>query len=272
MKCYTPPMRGYDAHAHMQDHAFGPAPDAAWACARTAGLRGLVCNATHPCDWDAVASIAQRLRGVRPAYGWHPWRAHEPGPADWLDLLARRLMSDPAASVGECGLDHAPDRRDDAAQEPLFIAQLRLSMELRRPISLHARHGLPRLLELIEAHGPHPIGVIFHAFAGPAEMIPRAIRLQAFFSLAGSATFPNRRRARDVAAAVPEERLLVETDAPDIAWHGRPEGAPTGPADWVQILRALADLRGVPEERLAELAWANAVRVFGLPEGAEDPA
>lgn len=265
-------MHGYDAHAHLQDRAFGPTPDAAWTRARTAGMRGLVCNGTHPDDWDAVAAIAHRRRGVRAAYGWHPWRAREPGPAAWLDDLARRLAADPAASVGEIGLDHAPDRRDDAAQEPLFIAQLRLSIDLRRPVSLHARRSVPRLLERLEAQGPHPAGIVLHAFAGPVDILPRLIRLNAYFSIAGGATFPNRRRAREAAAGVPEDRLLVETDAPDIAWAGRPDGAPTEPADWFPIARALAELRGVAMERLVEIAWANAVCVFGPPDGVEDPA
>lgn len=265
-------MHGYDAHAHLQDRAFGPTPDVAWARARAAGLRGLICNGTHPDDWDAVAAIARRLRGVRAAYGWHPWRTREPGPAAWLDDFARRLAADPAASVGEIGLDHTPDHRDDAAQEPLFLVQLQLSIDLRRPVSLHARRSGTRLLELIEAHGPHPAGLVLHAFSGPADSIPRWIRLNAFFSIAGGATFPTRRRAREAAAAVPEDRLLVETDAPDIAWAGRPDGTPTGPADWFPVARALAELRGVAMARLVEMAWANAVRVFGLPAGAEDPA
>ncbi len=256
----------FDAHAHLQDAAFAADLDGVFRRAATAGVRRIVVNGTSPRDWDAVAALAARTAAVAPAFGVHPWFP-DGLPADWLDDLARRLAADPAATVGEIGLDTAVEPRDDRLQEAVFLAQLRLARDLRRPATLHCRRAWGRMLELLRAAGPHPAGLVLHSYGGGADLVPQLAALNACFSFSGTITYTRNTRSAAAARAVPPDRLLAETDAPDLP----PAGAPTGPAggpanepaNLPLVVAAIARARGVPMASAAALTSANAARLFG---------
>lgn len=175
------------------------------------------------------------------------------------------LRSDPHAAVGEIGLDHAPEYRDDDAQDTVLREQWALSIALRRPVVVHVRRAWETMLAFLRSQGPHPSGIVLHAYNGGAELIPALIPFNAYFSFGGSVTFENHRRPRQAAAAAPDERLLIETDAPDIAIAGLPDGRAPEPADLPEVGKAVAALRGVSLEYIANLTWNNAVSVYGSP-------
>ncbi|MDH5494067.1 MAG: TatD family hydrolase, partial [Myxococcales bacterium] len=168
-----------------------------------------------------------------------------------------------ASAIGEIGLDRrlfASPAGDAARQLALLDAQLEIADGLGLPVILHLVRAPGLLLERLEQRGPLRHGGVLHAFAGPAALIPRFARLGLSFSFAGSVARPASRRVREAAQAVPEERLLVETDAPDLS----PPGAPirNEPASLVRVVEALASLRGVPAAALAAGAEANARALF----------
>ncbi len=265
-------MRLTDAHCHLHDPRLAADLDGVLDRARRAGVDRMVCCGTAESDWEAVSALAARAPGlVVPAYGLHPWEAARRSP-DWQRDLERRLSSQSRAVAGEFGLDHALEPRDDADQEAVFLAQWRLSAGLRLPACLHGRRAWGRLLELISREGPHPTGFILHAYSGGAELVPAFAALGAFFSFGGGLTWSNNRRAHRAAAAAPEARLLVETDAPDLApagW-GAPGAPPppNEPATLPRVVVALAALRGWTEEKTAARTSANADALFGRREGA----
>ena len=202
-------------------------------------------------------------------------------------VLASREPEDPPkeeasrAIVGEIGLDHALDKSTFAAQEECFLAQVKLAAEWRCPVSLHCRRAWGRLMELLDARGWPPDGVVLHSYSGGPELVAPLVRRGAFFSFSGAITHDRNARGREAAAAVPEDRLLIETDAPDIPAL-LPPGAPalrgadgkplSEPAHVLLTVRTLAALRHVSEEAIAECAWKNSVRLLGSqPRQTPDP-
>jgi TatD DNase family protein len=189
----------------------------------------------HECDEASLASLGSK-----------DWKEH-------FQTLGKLLREHPEAGIGETGLDFQERFTNRTEQEACFAAHLELARELNRPVAVHCVHAWGRLVELLREH-PAP-RVLLHAFGGAAELIPELIKLNCWFSFCGSVTHPNAKRVRAAAAAVPENRLLVETDSPDFT----PAGCepPNEPANLVHIVRAIAGLRGIPVDRLADIVQKN---------------
>jgi TatD DNase family protein len=169
--------------------------------------------------------------------------------------------------VGEIGLDHALENRDDREQEEVFLAQLKISRERKVPVSIHCRRAWGRMMELLREAGPHPAGMIMHSFSGGAGLVPGLCELNAYFSFSASLTFPGNKRGPKALRAVPEERLLLETDAPDIPPAERtrecPGGKPVNEPAWIRhTLTAAARYLECSEEELARRTADNGLRLF----------
>ncbi len=259
----------FDAHAHLQDAALAADSGGVLRRAAGAGVRRIVVNGTSPRDWDAVAALAAGSPLVAPAYGAHPWFL-DALPPDWLDDLARRLAGDASASVGEIGLDGAIEPRDETLQREVFLAQLRLARDLRRPASIHCRRAWGTMIDLLRAEGPHPAGLVLHSYGGGPDLVPPLTELNAHFSFSGTITHARNRRSPAAARAVPADRLLAETDSPDLPPEGLAAPAAGGPpvnepANLPLVVAALARARAREPEAVAALTWANGVRLFGSP-------
>lgn len=206
----------------------------------------MVVNGSCEGDWAAVAELAQRHPAlVVPSFGCHPWYLGEQTPA-WRENLIRFLDETPGAVVGEIGLDRwmldNPERwriyRGDRAESPkskvqspmpaavsappslaeqeeVFIWQFRLAAERNVAASIHCLQAFGRLRELLAA-SPRPArGFLLHSYGGPVEMVPVFAKLGAHFSFPGYFLHERKARQRETFRAVPPDRLLVETDAPD---------------------------------------------------------
>ncbi len=253
----------YDAHCHLQDERLAGDLAGVLARAAAAGVRGAMCCGSAESDWAATLAVAEKFPMVRVSLGLHPWSVRERRPG-WLDRLRALLAAQPRAGVGEIGLDHALEDADLADQENVFLDQFALSIALTRPASLHCRRAFGRLMELLPRFPEHPAGFVIHSFSGAAELVAPLAKRGAYFSFSGSITRSGNRRGHAALCAVPADRLLLETDAPDLlpVLAGRvPEGA-NEPAHLVHVLRAAAELRGVPEADLAAQTWSNAQRLF----------
>jgi len=256
-------MQLFDAHCHLQDEKLAGDLAGVLARAAAAGVAGAMCCGSSESDWPTMLTVAEQFPCVQLSFGLHPWYvgARQTG---WLDRLRGLLAAQPRAGVGEIGLDHALEGADLAAQEAVFLEQFALSIELRRPASLHCRRAFGRLLELLPRFPAHPAGFVIHSFSGAAELIAPLARQGAYFSFSGSITRSGNRRGHAALCAVPPDRLLIETDAPDLppVIDGRVPEGPNEPANLIHVLRAAAALRGVPEAALAAQTWRNALRLF----------
>jgi len=258
-------MNLFDAHCHLQDERLAPDLDAVMRRAGQADVRRFLCCGSSETDWPRVADLATRYPGVTPAFGLHPWYVRERSP-DWLDMLRRHLLTT-SSTVGEIGLDHAIEPRNDEEHESVFVAQLDLARRLNRPVSIHCRRAWERLLSVLGSSEPLPRGFMIHSYSGGPELVKPLADLGAYFSFSGSITRSGNRRGHRAAREVPADRLLAETDAPDLPpvihdGDGVIEPAVNEPSNLRFIIAALADLRASSIEELAELTWNNACRLF----------
>ena len=205
----------FDAHCHLQDSRL-----ALWLSEggderiRASGIRAIVVNGTHPEDWDRVASLANRYEFVKPSYGLHPWRVNDRTDG-WEEALRQRVEAGGAA-IGEIGLDRWIDDYDMDAQTSAFLYQYRLSRELDLPVSIHCLRAWGTLLELLEKEESPPRGFLLHSYGGPLEMVDSFAKLGARFSFSGYFARAASAKKRRAFEAAPMDRLLIETDAPDM--------------------------------------------------------
>jgi TatD DNase family protein len=196
----------------------------------------------------------------------------ERGPC-WLEELRAWLLAFPDAPVGEIGLDRWIENPDLEAQIVCFRAQVGLAQELDRPATLHCLRAWGLLVEQLRAQRPPTRGFLLHSYGGPAEMIPLFVKMGAYFSLSPYFGHARKAQQRAVFAAVPLDRLLAETDAPDM-WppdeqNPHPlscDGQPINhPANLRVSYELLARVRGMSVEDLAAQVEENYRRLFGSP-------
>ena len=258
-------MRLFDAHCHLDLPELDAEREAMLARARAAGVERILVPGYHPAQWPILGPFRRARPGVDVSLGIHPWELDTLSDEELraaLDELPRAALDAGAVALGEFGVDrnHTRDPARIARQVEAFRGQLRVARRLGLPIVLHVvdAHGL--VLELLESERPLPGGMM-HSYSGSAELVPRYLALGLFVSFSGPVTWPRAKKTRRAALACPLERLLVETDAPDLP----PEGTskPNEPAHLVLVARAIAELRGVPVEAVAEATFVNAETLFG---------
>ncbi|MEM1082556.1 MAG: TatD family hydrolase [Verrucomicrobiota bacterium] len=255
-----------DAHNHLQRF---PEPDAIIAAMKSAGISGCVVNGTCEADWSEVASLAERHPDfVHPAFGLHPWYAHQRS-ENWLQSLTSFLDRFPRASIGECGLDRWVDQPSLDEQLAAFLPQLALARERQLPITIHALKAWGPLLEALEQEAPHAGGFLLHSFGGTPELVAQLVPLGARFSFSGHFLQPRKAKVLDAYRAVPPDRLMLETDAPDmlppaeVVTHPLPD-AQNHPANLPAIARTLASQLRLPPADLIGACSTNTRAFFKL--------
>lgn len=256
-----------DSHNHLQDPRLGD-PGPLIAAMKQAGVTRCVVNATREADWQAVGKLAAAEPDfILPAFGIHPWHAHT-AEAGWQHRLASLLEKHPRASIGECGLDSWGATPPLEIQRPVFLGQLRLARELDRPLTLHCLKAWGALFDAF-SETPPPARFLMHSFGGSIETARRLIPLGAYFSFSGHFLHPRKSAVLDVFRQLPPDRVLLETDAPDmlppaeIISHPLPENF-NHPANLPAIGHALAAALGLAPATLAETTRLNARRCFGF--------
>ncbi len=253
-------MQLFDCHNHIQDERIFPQVQDVMARARAAGVVKMGLKGCFEADWPRVVEIMEAYKGIHMSFGLHPWFIAERSPV-WLEHLEKILIQYPQAGVGEIGIDHKVEEYDAADQESVFLAQLELAKRLGRPVSIHCRNAWGRLIELLDEIGELPCGMLIHCYGGSAEVAQELVKRGGYISFSGSITRPNNKKAGPAIRSVPADRILIETDAPDIM-PSTAEGELNEPANLRLVLAKAAELRGISEAELARLTFQNAERLF----------
>lgn len=248
---YTRTMELVDTHCHLYEPPLAEDVDAVLARAAGAGVTRVVVPAYDHASWEKAAARAARP-GVFLAIGLHPWAAGEP-----LDTarLREAIRGCGAVAVGEIGLDTKVEEPSLETQRRVLRVQLGLACELDLPVLLHCRNAFDELIVELREFAPDLRGVI-HAYSKEPMLAQRFLDLGMHMALGGAVTRPGSKAGRS-AEMVPENRLLLETDAPFIALHELPPEQ-VEPRHVREIAEALATIRGTTVEAIARATTANA--------------
>ncbi len=258
MSADKPPL--FDTHVHLDYFHRSGRLEAEIDRAKQAGVGAFVVPGVSRGGWRGLFAVVDRVPEAQAAPGIHPLHADQWG-ADTEVELAGLLGRSVAA--GEIGLDGFLETPPPAVQERAFRGQLRLAVEMKRPVLIHCRKRAGRVLEILRQEQAQRVGGVFHGFSASAEVANEAIRLGFALGIGGVITYPNARRLPEVVRQVPPEWLVVETDAPDMLPHPLRDDE-NRPANLALIVGRLAALLGLSEAETARLTTANAQRVLGI--------
>jgi len=250
-----------DSHCHLDFPALAEEVDEVVARARTRGVGGTVTISTRVRRHDEVLAIAERFDDVACSVGTHPHHAHEELDVTADDLVA--IAGHPkVVAIGEAGLDYFYDSSPREAQEQGLLTQIDAARRSGLPLVIHCRDAdddMARILNDEMARGH--FDAVLHCFTGGRALALEAVRLGLYVSFSGILTFRKSDALRAIAAELPADRILVETDAPYLA----PDpfrGKRNEPAYVAETARVLAGVRGLGEDALATQTTENFFRLF----------
>jgi TatD DNase family protein len=255
-----------DTHCHLADRKLDADLEGILARAADAGIGQIISvGAISSIETDRrTVEIAEARPHVYAAIGVHPHDAKDCD-ADRIDALRELAQSKKVVAIGESGLDFHYMHSPVEAQEAALRRHLELAAELALPIVIHCRNAEERLAAIVREVGMPARGGVIHCFTGNRDAAREFVALGFHISFSGIVTFRSAREVQDAAPTVPEDRVMVETDAPYLA----PEpyrGKRNEPAYVRRTLEVVAKLRGVDVESLAQITSENARRLFGLEE------
>lgn len=255
----------YDAHNHLQDERLAPRLEQIVEELPRLGLKRCVVNGVSESDWPRVQQLARQHAWITPAFGLHPWFTKDRS-KDWFNTLRRLLDETPGATIGEIGLDRWMRDPNIADQEQVFIQQLELAAARNIALSIHCLKAWGQLEQTLKTHRRPERGFLIHSYGGSAEMIPAFVKLGGYFSISGYFAHERKAAQREVFKQIPFDRLLVETDAPDMLpppeLIATSSGEANDPTNISKIYSFAAELRAMPLPEFAEQMQANLQRLF----------
>ena len=254
----------FDTHAHLNVAAFDGNVDAVVERAKRAGLVGIMVIGIDAASSRRACDLAADYPGfLYAAVGIQPNSAAEASNDDFA--LVRELAGYPGVrAIGETGLDCYWDDTPIELQHQYFDDHLQLCRDTGLPMVIHMRDSGDLIVEQLRRQSSVPAGVM-HSFTGDQRLAEQCLELGLYLSFAGMVTFKKSDELRQVARAVPQNRLLVETDSPYLSPEPLRGRRPNEPARVEHTLRCLADVRGVTADELARVTTENARRLFQLP-------
>ena len=254
-------IRLIDTHSHI-DMIEQISLDEVLANAAANDVEKIILPCAYPKDIDKIIDITEKYVNVYAYLGVHPSEAR-----DWNDSLSEKITNyvssgKKVVGIGEIGLDYYWDKSFNDIQKEVFIKQIRLANELNLPINIHDREAHKDTFDIIQTNNENST-VIMHCFSGSVEFARECINAGYYIALGGVVTFKNAIKMKEVAADIPIDRLLLETDAPyltPVPYRGKENQ----PAFVRFVAEEIAKIRGIELEELAALTTQNAERIFNF--------
>lgn len=255
-------MKLIDSHCHLNYAGLAERQEEVLANARARGIVGFLNISTRQSEWGEVVGAAERNADVWATIGVHPHEA-DAHPDLGAGVLVEAAAHPRVIAIGECGLDYYYDKSDRAAQRERFQAHIEAARSTGLPLVVHTRDAEEDTAEILTREvGKGGVNGVLHCFTGSAHLAQAALDLGFYISISGIVTFKNARDLQEVAKAIPQGRLLVETDSPFLAPVPH-RGQTCEPAFVADTAAFLSDLRDEPLDELAEATTANFFRLFG---------
>jgi len=260
------PPEFVDTHCHLEYEPLAGSIEAVLQRASAAGVRRCLTIGTTLDTSRAAVELARRHPALRAAVGVHPHDADDV--TDSVMAQLEQLCADPVVvAIGEVGLDLHREGPTSAQQHEAFARFIDLAQRRSLPLLVHCRDAYEPLLRALRATTQPPLRGVIHCASGPPEFIQEALALGLHISFAGNVTFPKAQTLRDLVPLVPDERLLIETDAPFLAPQPV-RGKTNEPAYVAHTAACLAALRGTTVDALGAQTSRNACRLFGWADPA----
>lgn len=251
-----------DTHAHLQDKALKSDLEEVLKRAEASGVKKIICiGYDYPTSVEAV-ELARKYEGIYAVVGIHPHDAKELDD-EILSRLYQLAGEEKVVAIGEIGLDYYRNLSPQEKQKEAFIAQIKLARELGKPVVIHDRDAHQDVVDIIKKEKAGVNGGIMHCYSGHLPLAIEFMKEGFYISFAGPVTFNNARKTQEVAANIPLERILIETDCPYLA----PEpmrGKRNEPAYVSYVARKIAEIRRKSVEEIAYITSLNAEKAFAL--------
>ena len=254
-------MNFVDTHVHLHFPEFQSDCDGVVKRAREAGVRFFVNVGTDLESSRKSIALAEHYDYVYATVGIHPHDVKDATPEDMCQLAG--LAKHPkVVAIGEVGLDFYRNLSPEPIQRKLIVQFFDMAKQANLPLVLHIREAYEAMIELLKTHFKPPVRAVSHCFAGTCEVMKKLLRLGLFISFAGPVTYKKNDGLREAVRACPEDRILIETDAPFLAPQSH-RGKRNEPAFMMETARWVADLKGISLEKLGETVLKNSEYLFG---------
>lgn len=252
----------FDTHAHYDDERFDEDRDQVIRDAHESGV-SLILNAgtNIPSARESIA-LSRKYDFVYAAVGIHP---HEVAKTDdtTLPVLKELAGGQKVVAIGEIGLDYHYDFAPRDVQKQWFIQQIELARELKLPIIVHNREAHEDAMNIIKSAAAREVGGVFHCYSGSIEMTRELLNNNFYISIGGPVTFKNAKKSIELVRFIPEDRLLIETDCPYLT--PEPYRGKRNHSGHVRLVaERIAEIKGIPLERIAALTLENGKRLFKI--------
>ena len=253
----------FDTHAHYLDHRFDEDRESVINSFSNAGIKHVVEVSAGADDFDNVINHLNTYSEFYGSLGVHPSEVSDLTEDD-MEKIKVLSSHERIVAIGEIGLDyHFDDNPDPEVQKKWFVRQLELAKELNLPVIIHSRDACQETLEILKEHHNGCTGGVIHCFSYSKEVALELVNMGYFIGLDGPVTFKNGKKAKEVAAAIPLDRLVVETDCPYMA----PEplrGTRNSSLNLKYIIEEIARIRELPYDKMEEVLYNNAKALYNL--------
>ncbi|WP_163151492.1 TatD family hydrolase [Anoxybacillus sp. MB8] len=252
----------FDTHAHLNATQFSEDVEQVIERARAEGVSHIVVVGFDRPTIQRAMELAEKYPFIYAAVGWHPVDAIHMTDED-LVMIERLAAHPKVVALGEMGLDYYWDQSPKDVQKEVFRKQIRLAKKVKLPIIIHNRDATADIVDILREERAEEVGGVMHCFSGSIEVARQCMDMNFYISFGGPVTFKNAKKPKEVAKEIPLDRLLIETDCPYLTPHPF-RGKRNEPSYVKYIAEAIAELKGLSFEEVAQKTSDNAKRLFGI--------
>lgn len=252
----------FDTHTHLNAEQFNEDREETIQRALDAGVKKMIVVGFDDETIKGAMALIEKYDFLYAAVGWHPVDAIDmtDDHLKWLEELSAHPK---VVALGEMGLDYHWDKSPKEVQKDVFRKQIRLAKKVDLPIIIHTRESMQDTVDILKEEQASDVGGIMHCYGGSLEIAKQCMDMNFYISFGGPVTFKNAKQPKEVAAEIPLDRLLVETDCPFLAPHPN-RGKRNEPAYVQLVAEKIAELKQISYDELTEKTFDNAMRLFGI--------
>lgn len=252
----------FDTHVHLNAEQFEEDLEEVIERAKSVGVSNVVVVGFDRPTILRAMELIEQYDFMYASVGWHPVDAIDMKEEDlkWIEELSEHPK---VVAIGEMGLDYHWDKSPKEIQKEVFRKQIRLAKRVQLPIIIHNREATADIIEILEEENAADVGGIMHCFSGSAETAKKCVGMNFYISLGGPVTFKNAKKPKEVAAEIPLDRLLIETDCPYLAPHPH-RGKRNEPSYVKLVAEQIAEIKNLTLEEVEEATTQNARKLFGI--------